>query len=71
MSNTTHTYRQTHWVSYHVVEDEAGVGHFEVFEQAVEFAAIQGTPGTVKVISRFCLLPCVIVVQELNMDILH
>lgn len=37
-----------------------------MFEQAVEFAAIQGTPGTVKIISCLGLLPRVIVVQELN-----
>lgn len=49
----------------HIVEDEAGMGEFEVFEQAVEFAAVQRTPGTVKIISRLGLLPCVIVVQEL------
>lgn len=63
-----HICRPQHPVPYHIVEDEAGVGEFEVFEQAVEFAAIQGTPGTVKVISCLCLLPCVIVVQELNTD---
>lgn len=63
-----HTYRQTHAVPYHVVEDEAGMGEFEVFEEAVEFAAVQGTPGTVKIISGLRLLPCVVVVQELDRD---
>lgn len=56
------------FVPHHIVEDEAGMGEFEVFEQAVEFAAVQRTPGTVKIISRLGLLPCVIVVQELNKD---
>lgn len=49
-------------VPYHIVEDEARVGEFEVFEQAVEFAAVKGTPGTVKIISCLRLLPRVIVV---------
>lgn len=53
-------------VPYHIVENEAGVGQFEVFEQAVEFAAVQSTPGTVKIVSRLRLLPRVIVVKELN-----
>lgn len=44
------------------------MGEFEVFEQAVEFAAVQSAPGTVKIISGLCLLPCVVVVQELNKD---
>lgn len=69
--SATHIYRQTCSVPYHIVEDEAGMGELKVFEQAVEFAAVQGTPGTVKVISCFCLLPCVIVVQELKKDRLH
>ena len=30
----------THTHTYHVVEDEAGVGEFKVFEQAVELAAV-------------------------------
>lgn len=42
-----------------------------MLEQAVELAAVQGTPGTVKIVSGFCLLPCVIVVQELNKDRSH
>lgn len=54
--------------THHVVEDEAGVGEFEVFEEAVEFAAVQGAPGTVKVVSRLRLLPGVVVVQELHRD---
>ena len=60
--------RQTHSFPHHIVEDEAGVGEFEVFEQAVEFAAVQGTPGTVKIVSGLRLLPRVVVVQELNTD---
>lgn len=66
-----HNYRQAHSVPYHIVEDEAGMREFEVFEQAVEFAAVQGAPGTVKIISCLRLLPCVIVVQELNTDRSH
>lgn len=66
-----HNYRQAHSVSYHIVEDETGMGDFEVFEQTVEFAAVQCTPGTVKIISCLCLLSCVIVVQELNTDRTH
>lgn len=54
-------------VTHHVAEDEAGVGEFEVFEEAVEFAAVQGAPGAVKVVSRLRLLPGVVVVQELHM----
>lgn len=50
----------------HIAEDEAGMGEFEVFEQAVEFAAVQSAPGTVEIISGLRLLPCVVVVQELN-----
>ena len=42
-----------------------------MFEQAVEFAAVQGTPGTMKIVSRLSLLPCVVVVQELNKDRSH
>lgn len=61
------THTRTHTlISYHIVEDKAGVGEFEVFEQAVEFAAVQGTPGTVKIISRLRLLPRIIVVQKLR-----
>lgn len=37
-----------------------------MFEQAVEFAAVQSAPGTVEVISGLRLLPCVVVVQELK-----
>lgn len=55
-----------HTDTYHIVEDEAGVGEFEVFEKAVEFAAVQGTPGTVEIISCLCLLPRVVIVQELS-----
>lgn len=51
---------------YHIVEDETGVREFEVFEKAVEFAAVQGAPGTVKIISGLRLLPRVIVVQKLS-----
>lgn len=39
-----------------------------MFEQAVEFGAVQGAPGTVKIISGLRLLSCVVVVQELNKD---
>lgn len=42
------------------------MGEFEVLQQAVEFAAVQRTPGTVKVISRLRLLPRIIVVQKLE-----
>lgn len=52
--------------TYHIAEDEAWMGEFEVFEQAVEFAAVQRAPGTVKIISSLRLLPRVVVVQELN-----
>lgn len=55
-----------HTDTYHIVENEAGVGEFEVFEKAVEFAAVQGTPGTVEIISCLGLLPSVVVVQELS-----
>lgn len=61
-----HIYRQTQSAPHHVVEDEAGMGEFEVFEEAVEFAAVQGTPGTVQIISGLRLLPRVVVVQELD-----
>lgn len=71
-SSQPHTVdRQMHLVPYHIAEDEAGVGEFEVFEQAVEFAAVQGTPGTVKIISCLCLLPRVIIIQELKKDRSH
>ena len=50
----------------HVAEDEARVREFEVLEQAVELAAVQGAPGTVEVISGLRLLPRVVVVQELK-----
>lgn len=52
-------------LTHHVAEDEAGVREFEVFEEAVEFAAVQGAPGAVKVVSRLRLLPGVVVVQKL------
>lgn len=59
---------QTDSVPYHIVEDEAGMGEFEVFEEAVEFAAVQGAPGTVEIVSGLGLLSCVVVVQELDKD---
>lgn len=52
--------------SHHIVEDEAGVGQFEVFEQTVELPAVEGTPGTVEVVSGLRLLPSVVVVLELE-----
>lgn len=52
--------------SHHVVEDEAGVRQFEVFEQTVELPAVQRTPGTVEVVSGLRLLPRVVVVLELD-----
>lgn len=54
--------------SHHVVEDEAGVGQLEVFEQTVQLPAVEGTPGTVEVISGLGLLPCVVVVLELDTE---
>ena len=66
-----HRHTDPHSVPYHVVEDEAGVGEFEVFEQAVELAAVERTPGTVKIVSRLSLLPCVVVVQELSENRSH
>lgn len=53
-------------LSHHVVEDEAGVRQFEVFEQTVELPAVQRTPGTVEVVSGLRLLPRVVVVLELD-----
>lgn len=61
-----HWNAQIHAAPYHIVEDETGVGEFEVFEQAIEFAAVERTPGTVKIISCLRLLPRVVVVQELT-----
>lgn len=55
-------------MTHHVAEDEAGVGELEVLEEAVEFAAVQGAPGAVKVVSRLRLLPGVVVVQKLHKD---
>lgn len=55
-------------MTHHVAEDEAGVGELEVLEEAVEFAAVQGAPGAVKVVSRLRLLPGVVVVQKLHED---
>ena len=52
--------------AHHVVEDEAGVGQFEVFDQAVELPAVEGTPGAVQVFSGLRLLPSVVVVLELD-----
>lgn len=60
-------HRQTH-VTHHIAEDEAGVGEFQMLEEAVEFAAVEGAPGTVKVVSGFRLLSGVVVVQELHKD---
>lgn len=37
-----------------------------MLEEAVEFAAVQGAPRAVKVVSRLRLLPGVVVVQELH-----
>lgn len=42
------------------------MGELEVFEQAVEFAAVQRAPGTVEIVSGLRLLPGVVVVQELS-----
>lgn len=52
--------------THHVVEDEAGVGQFEVFDQTVELPAVQRAPGTVEVVSGLRLLPRVVVVLELD-----
>lgn len=38
----------------------------EVLEEAVELTAVQCAPGTVQVLSGLRLLPCVIVIQELQ-----
>lgn len=51
---------------HHVVENEAGVRQFEVFEQTVELPAVQRAPGTVQVVPGLRLLPRVIVVLELE-----
>lgn len=53
-------------IPHHIVEDEATVGEFEVLEQAVQLAAVEGAPGAVQVVARLCLLTRVIVVQELE-----
>lgn len=71
MTTSAIIHRQAHSVTHHIAEDKAGMGEFEVFEEAVEFAAVQGAPGTVKIISRLRLLPGVVVVQELNKDQSH
>lgn len=52
--------------SHHVVEDEAGVRQFEVFDETVELPAVEGAPGTVEVVSGLRLLPRVAVVLELD-----
>lgn len=52
--------------SHHVVEDEARVRQFEVFEQAVELPAVQRTPRAVEVVSGLRLLPRVVVVLKLE-----
>lgn len=52
--------------SHHVVEVEAGVGQFEVFDQAVQLPAVQRAPGTVQVVSGLRLLPRVVIVLELD-----
>ena len=41
------------------------VGEFEVFEEAVEFPAVQRAPRTMQVIPSLRLLPRVVVVQKL------
>lgn len=71
MSTSAIIHRQARSVTHHIAEDKAGMGEFEVFEEAVEFAAVQGAPGTVKIISRLRLLPGVVVVQELNKNQSH
>lgn len=53
-------------LSHHVVEDEAGVGQFEVFEETVQLPAVQCAPRTVEVIPGLGLLPCVVVVLKLG-----
>lgn len=53
-------------VAHHIVKNEAVVRELQVLEEAVELAAVQRAPGTVQVISGLRLLPCVIVVQELQ-----
>lgn len=53
-------------VSHHIVEDEAAVRELEVLEEAVELTAVQRAPWTVQVISGLRLLPCVVVVEELD-----
>ncbi len=61
--------------AHHIVEDESTVGQFEVFQQAVEFTAVECAPGTVQVVSGLCLLTSIIVVQKLwtnkNTSMLH
>lgn len=53
-------------IAHHIVKNEAVVRELQVFEEAVKFAAVQCAPGTMQVISGLRLLPCVIVVQELQ-----
>lgn len=54
------------YCAHHVVKDESTVGEFEVFQQAVEFTAVERAPGTVQVVSGLCLLTSIIVVQKLD-----
>ncbi len=35
------------YCAHHIVKDESAVGEFEVFQQAVEFTAVERAPGTV------------------------
>lgn len=50
----------------HVVrEKKATVTQFEVFEKTVKTSTIQRTPRTAEILSSFCLLPRIVVVQEL------
>lgn len=58
--------QQLVYISHHVVEDEAGVGQFEVFDETVQLPAVQCAPRTVEVIPGLGLLPCVVVVLKLG-----
>lgn len=65
-TNSSMKTRDLNSLPYHIVENEARVRELEVLEKAVEFAAVERTPGTVEIVSRLGLLPRVIVVQELT-----
>ncbi len=54
--------------TYNVSEVESWMRCAQVFEQTEQLHAVERAPWTMQVVSRLCLLPCVVVVHKLVKD---